>query len=295
MLIFQIIVLYASMAAVDVMDKFLLTKRRIEPVSYTFFTVVSGALLLFIWPGVYEAVPKKFIFFNLLSGAYFVLAMFVFFKVLAFGEVSRVVPFIFGLVPAFDVLLSASLKVEVFVPARAVALAILVCGAMLIAYHPSRGWHRHIWLKVLAAFLFSSYNLLWQYGAQVGGSLNNLMWNRLGAAGVLVMLLIIPRFRRGVFAVRHVPKKQHTSGLFIFKQLLGGLNFVALSHFLAKSSVAVVDALSGFRYVFLFLGALALSREHIHILDEEKDKKVVKLKFTAVAIIFLGIIILFLS
>lgn len=293
-MIIQIILLYASFAVVDILDKFLLTARKILPASYTFFTVVTGAGLLVIWPWVYEVVPAKSIILNLLSGAYFSLAMYVFFKLLSFGEVSRVIPFVFGLVPAFDVLLSAIFKIDPLLPKEIAALALLVPGAMLIAYHPSGQLHRHIWLKVLAAFLFSSYNLLWHYGAQIGGSLNNLMWNRLGAAGVLIMLLIVPLFRKNVFAFQHVSQKKHTSALFVFKQILGGFNFVALSHFLTVGSVAIIDALSGFRYAFLFLGAVVLSHRHIHVLDEELDKKVIKLKLASLGIIFLGTVILFL-
>lgn len=292
-MIVWIILLYLSFAIVDILDKFLLSARKILPASYTFFTVVTGAALLLVWPLVYESLPARSIVLNLLSGAYFSLAMYVFFKVLSFGEVSRVVPFIFGLVPAFDVLLSAIFKIDPLLPKEIAALALLVPGAMLIAYHPSRQLHRHIWLKVLAAFLFSSYNLLWQYGAQIGGSLNNLMWNRLGAAGVLLILLAIPLYRKKVFSVQHIAKKKHTSGLFMFKQLLGGFSFAALSHFLTVGSVAIVDALAGFRYVFLFLGAVVLSHRHIHVLDEEMDKKVIKLKLASLAVIFLGTVMLF--
>ena len=289
-----IILLYLSFALVDILDKFLLSARKILPASYTFFTVVTGAALLLAWPLVYESLPARSIVLNLLSGAYFSLAMYVFFKVLSFGEVSRVIPFIFGLVPAFDVLLSAIFRINPLLPKEIAALALLVPGALLIAYRPSRQLHRYVWLKILAAFLFSSYNLLWHYGAQVGGSLNNLMWNRLGAAGVLLILLAIPLYRKKVFTFQNVPKKKHTSGLFMFKQLLGGFNFVALSHLLTVGSVAIVDALSGFRYAFLFLGVVVLSHEHIHVLGEEMDKKVIKLKLAALAIIFLGTIILFL-
>jgi uncharacterized membrane protein len=289
-----IILLYASFAFVDILDKFLLTRRKIKPLSYTFYTVVTGALLLLIWPFVYEVLPTRSIFLNLLSGAYFSAALYVFFKTLSFGEVSRVVPFIFGLVPGFDVLLSAIFGVSPILPKQFAALALLIPGAMLIAYFPSKFFSRHLGWKILAAFLFSSYNLLWHYGAQIGSSLNNLMWNRLSAAAVLVLLLIVPAIRKTIFTVSHVPKKKHTSILFLIKQAVGGLNFILLSHLYTVGTVAVIDALAGFRYSFVFLFSLFLGSKYKKILAEDVNRKIVLQKALGIAAIFIGTLILLL-
>src|SRR5579864_1547005 len=97
---------YLIQATVDLMDKFLITARKIEPVSYTFYTVVTGLVLIVLWPWTFAHLPARFIFYDLLSGAVFSLAMYVFFVCVAEGEVSRVVPFVFGLVPVFDLLIN---------------------------------------------------------------------------------------------------------------------------------------------------------------------------------------------
>ncbi len=294
-MIAEIILLYASFAVVDLFDKFLISKRKIRPLQYTFYTVVTGALLLLAWPFVYQALPAKFIFLDVLSGAYFGLVMYVFYKVLAHGEVSRVVPFVYGLVPVFDVVISWATRRSALTVTELAALALLIPGALLIAYRPGKYLHAYLALTVFSAFLYSSYNFLWQYGAQVGSSLNNLMWNRLGAAAVLAALLIIPSYRKAALAVGHIERKAHTGALFVFKQALGGLNFVLLSYFLAVGKVPIVDALSGFRYLFVFLLALYFGWRHRHILDESADRHAIRLKLAAIALIFLGTIILFLG
>ena len=294
MLIFWSILLYFSFAVVDVMDKFLLSARKIHAISYTFFTVVTGTLLLVAWPLVYESLPAKFVGLNLLSGVFFSLTMYVFFRVLSYGEASRVVPFVFALVPVFDVLLSLAFKTNALTVKEFSALCLLVPGAALMAYWPGRAGISHLALKILAAFLFSAYNHLWQFGAQTGSSLNNLMWNRLGAAGILVLLLLVPAFKKKVFSVKQVKKKTHTSVLFLFKQALGGLNFVFLSHLLTVGKVSVVDSLAVFRYGFLFVSAFVLSKFHSRILSEETDKKVIFQKLGALALIFLGTVVFFL-
>src|SRR6185369_9168412 len=121
------------------------------------------------------------------------------FRALSFGEVSRVVPVVFGLLPVFDVIFSIFIKGKSLLPVELAAMCLLIPGALLLSYSPGKKFFSHFGLKVLAAFLLSSYNWLWQYGAQVGGSLNNLMWNRLGAAVAMALLLLIPLARRNIF------------------------------------------------------------------------------------------------
>jgi|GEM_PF-1723038 len=285
----------AIAAVVDVMDKFLISKRKIEPVSYTFFTVVTGAVVLLAWPWVFAHVSVRTVLLDLGAGALFSLAYFIFFKTLAEGEVTRVVPFIFGLLPVFDLLLSALTGRNILTPQSLAAIMLLIPGALLLSFRPGKYLHRHLLLKLLTALLFSCYNFLWQYAAQEGPMLNNFMWNRLGAAGVLVALLVIPLVRAKVFKVDHVPHKRHTSFLFIFKQLLGGSNFIFLSFLLAVGNVVVIDSLLGFRYAFLFLFGLILSVKFKNILDEDLNRHIIIQKAAAIFLIFLGTIFLFLK
>lgn len=64
---------------------------------------------------------------------------------------------------------------------------------------------------------------------------------------------------------------------------------------MARGKVPIVDGLSGFRYAFLFIFALILSYKFRHILDEDTDRHAVKLKLAAIALIFLGTVVLFLG
>lgn len=275
------------------MDKFLITTRRVEPVKYTFFTVVMGALLLLLWPWSYVSLPLRFIFFDLISGALFSLAMYVFFVALSEGEVSRVVPFVFGLVPVFDVLISLVTGRNVLQLNELAAVCLLIPGALLVSHKQDAGWLRHAGLKTLSAFLFSCYYALWQYAAQTGPTLNNLMWNRLGAAAICLLLLVWPAYRFKVFAVEQIKNKGGTSVLFIFKQVLGGANFIFLSFLFVLGKIPVINALQGFRYAFVLFLTYLMTRYRSHMLAEKIDAKILTQKIFGIALIFLGTIFLF--
>lgn len=289
-----IIIQYLVAAIVDVFDKFLISKRKIEPYAYTFFTVSLGLLYLVLWPWVYEPLPWRIIVVNLSSGFIYAATLFVFFRALSEGEVSRVIPFVFGLVPVFDVLFVWLTGRNALSLVEISALCLLLPGAMLISYRKENFRFSHIGTKILAAFLFSLDYLVWQYGNQSGSMLNHLMWDRLAAGGSLILLVIFwPDFRRKVMVHDRVHKKNQTTWLFMLKQAVGGLNFIFFSWLLVVGKIPLVNGLQGFRYLFLFLASLFLSRKYRHILDEDVSSHTIGLKLAALVLIFLGTLILF--
>lgn len=284
---------YLAAAVTDVMDKVFVSRKKIDAVNYTFFTVVTGAAVLLMWPWVFFPLEARYIFLNLLSGVFFSLTIYLFFRALTQGEVSRVIPFIFGLVPLFDIIIGAATGRNALNINEISSMFLLVPGALIISYRPHASWGKHVSLKLLVAVCFSIYFALWQYSAQTGPVLNNFMWNRVGAAGVLVLLLIIPAFRKKVFAVKKVEKPKKLGWLFLLKQVIGGGNFILFSYLIVAYKISVVSALQGIRYVFLFLAALVLSHYHSYILKEELGKTTIRIKLFALAIIFIGTLILF--
>ena len=173
------------------------------------------------------------------------------------------------------------------------AMFLLIPGAMLVSMRKGKDWAGHVALKTFSALLFSCYYSLWQYAAQGGPFLNNLIWDRIGAAGVILLALAVPIFRKRVFSHTYVKQKNNTAGLFIFKQILGGANFVLLSFLFAVGKISVINSLQGFRYVFLlFLGAV-LTKKRGHLLSEEYDRRAFWQKSFGILLVFIGTVILF--
>lgn len=294
MIILLTIFQYLIQATVDLMDKFLISVRKVEPVSYTFYTVVTGLCLLAIWPWVFQALAVKFIIWDLLSGALFSLAMYVFFLCLSQGEVSRVIPFIFGLVPVFDIFIAQITGRNALNLYEVAAVCLLIPGALLISHQKHDRWSKHVALKTLSAFLFSGYYAVWQFAAQSGPALNNLMWDRIGAAAVLLIPLVFLKFRKKVFGLKTVKHRRSTSVMFLFKQVLGGANFVFLSMLLVVGKISVISSLQGFRYIFVLFLAALISRHRKHFLKEQIDKGVLWQKAGGIALVCLGTVFLFL-
>jgi len=294
MIVLLTIFQYFLQTVTDVADKFLISKRKIRPFNYTFYTIVTGVGLLVIWPWVYRATPLHYILLSLISGAAFSLAMYMFYMALAEGEVSRVVPFVYGIVPLFDVLIGVLFQKNFLKVSEMAALFLLIPGALLMGYRNGTLFTSHVGKKITAAFFLSVYYALWHAASSGQPVLNNLMWNRIGAAAVLIPFLLVPSLKKEVLTADEVEQKKNTAIIFLAKQALGGGTFVFLSYLLAVGKVPVINALQGFRYVFLFVTALLLSRQYRHIIDEDLNTSIIRQKFVAVALMFLGTVILFL-
>ena len=71
--------------------------------------------------------------------------MYVFFKALSQGEVSRVVPFVFGLVPVFDILISLVTGRNILRINEVAAMFLLIPGALCwFRIKSDAGWGRHV-------------------------------------------------------------------------------------------------------------------------------------------------------
>ena len=293
MLVLLTIFQYLVQASVDVTDKFLITKRKIEPLNYTFFTVIFGVLLAVIWPWVYASISFKAILFDVGAGIWFTVAYYIFYRALSVGEVSRVVPFVWGLVPVFDIIFQSVFRLNLLTTQEIAAMFLLVPGAFLITYNKGKFSIHHVANKLLAAAMLSSYNVFWHFSSASGPFFNNLIWNRVGAAAAVSLLLLFPAARKKIFGIRKVTQKTNAPALFLVKQVVGGANFIFFSFLISFGQVPVVDALQGFRYIFLFIGSIVLSKHNKHILDEQTDSHVFHQKLFAIVLICLGTLILF--
>lgn len=87
------------------------------------------------------------------------------------------------------------------------------------------------------------------------------------------------------------PKKE-TGFIFFGSQACSSLGFVLMNYAFALGSVALVTALAGVQYAFLFLFILMLSK-HSRFVNEKLSGEIIKRKVVSILLIGLGIFLLF--
>lgn len=255
-----------------------------------------------VWPFNFIEIPTDKVLLNIFSGVIFSLAIYLFFKALSAGDASRVVPFVFAFSTVFDFIFSNFFKNQILKQEQIIALVVLVVGSGLLTFSKGKFLGKKVYFKFFAALFMSLYNFSWHFSAiafsaQNTGKqlLNFFMWNRVGAAGILLALLIIPTARKNIFRTEHIENKKQTSYLFLLKQVLGGSAFALSNYLLAIGNVAVFTSLQGLRYGFLFIAGLVFSYTHSHLVYEDLDRHSLIQKFSGLALIFVGTLILFIN
>ncbi len=281
-----------TMAMVNILDKFVLTRLARRPIV---------PLLIYVAMGLF---PLPFIFYGrgippltsavlvpaFAAAAAFTLSTLLYFSAALREEISRVVPLSY-LSPLFVSLLAALFLGEIFPPQKYLGVALLVGGAFFIgsrrrlSFRPGRAF----WLMVLSAVFLAAYlTLTKRLLAEVD------FWLAFALIRLAMFILLVP------FYVAH--RKETATVLRTLSRRV--LSAMALSEVLALTAllmatiamsvgpVTLVAALSSVQPFFVLAFALFLSRFFPAVLREETEARVLGLKLLAIILIVLGALLI---
>lgn len=282
-------------AVAFLVDKILLTHAVRPPHAYAFFIGILSAVALVLLPFGVGGVTVGGIVADCVIGVLFIVALWSFFVALKFGEASRVVPFLGGAIPIFTVIIERFFGAA-FTATELFAITVLTTGTVLIVWEPRRFYHgRHDttpWrMAVLAAVCFA----LSAAGARAlflsQGFLPSFFWQRMGSLLAAGAMLAPRRWREEISrALAGLPLT--SAAAFLGNQILGAIGFFTLQYALTQVSAAVVQALQGVQYVFLFLLVVLFSVRYPRLLSEQLLPGTVILKLAATSLIVGGIAVI---
>lgn len=298
------ILAYFILALVNIFDKFLLDKALPSSRAYTFLVGVLGLVVFalapwfLLWPGI------ELFFFNLIIGAFFPLALLLFYYALKEGEASKVLLLIGGLVPVFTLIFSVLFLKETFNYYQWLAIILLLIGTFLISWLPE---NKNRWEKVLiklklkkqenfkailvslgAALFFSFFFVGNKVAFNEQEFMSAFIWMRGGSFLFVLLLLISNKSRKRIFtSIRNMKKKK--TGIFLFNQGLSAGGFFLQNLAISLHSVALVSALQGVQYVFIIILGVISTIFFPKIMKENISRNIIIQKTFAVLFIFLGL------
>ncbi|MBZ9572567.1 hypothetical protein KJA17_00005, partial [Patescibacteria group bacterium] len=233
----------------------------------------------------------------LLTGVIYIFALFWFFMGLEHFEPSRIVPAIGGILPLFTFTL-----VYFFSRGEAVlgvkelfAFAILILGSFLITFERKKISFQSLKISILAAFLFALVFVLSKYVYLAQSFWSGFIWMRIGGFLAALCFLLTKTVREEIFLKKFTFQKK-TGTLFLFNQGMGAGGFILQNFAIALAGLAFlpfINALQGIQYVFLFLIIVLLARKFPRIVEEKLTKRNILQKVISIALIGLGLIILY--
>lgn len=171
-------------------------------------------------------------------------------------------------------------------PSAVLGAVLLATGAILIALkRPGRTGRRPFVYAFLAAAFYALRSLLLDTAVAGHGLFPVLAWVGLGGMAV-----------GAVFLVVHHPHLRKKARKGIEHELIAANGLAALAFFLfavalTLAPVSLVAAVVSLNIFFVFVIATALSKTHAHLIREEMRRSSLVAKLVAIALIFLGLIL----
>ncbi len=248
------------LSAVSVLvDKHIVIRARAigEPVAYAFFTsVFSGGVAVFALFG-YVNMPSLLLVSNaILHGTVFFLALFLLYSALRLARASDVAPVVGGVSAIVSIILS-SLIFGNDVEGLVLPAFLLAIGTAVIShFHFTK---RALALTLSAGFCFGVGVILAKLVFEQTEFINGFFWTRIMGVFVALCVLFIPAARKKIF--HGVSGSSHTGKLLVVgNKVLSGISGIMFALAISLGSVAVVNALTGLQFVFLFLFSLLFAR-----------------------------------
>lgn len=289
------IIAYFFSAIVATIDKFLVTKKVPQPISYAFYVGILSILALFlifigglVWP------TFGYFFLSLFTGALFILSLIFFFEALRVNEVSRAVPFIGSFLPVFSLLLSFIILKEKLTTLSLTACFFLILGGFLISlrFNQDKNYFIQGWIFIILAAFLSALSFVFSKIIYLQlPFISGFVWIRMGSFIFSLSLLLFKKTRSIIFQSLKTTEKKF-SLLFLGNQGLAALYFILLNVAISLNSVSLINASQGVQYVFIFFFALIISKKLPYLFHEELEKKVILQKIIAIILILVGLVIL---
>jgi drug/metabolite transporter (DMT)-like permease len=308
---------YFINAGVYISDKFLLSKKIHSSVAYAFYVGIwsifnISLFLVFPWwlPNLRELT------LDLLAGFLFLVTLVFWYKALHQSEASRVVPIVGALVPIFSFILSFVFLDQTLSQKQLVAFIILICGGVLISIKRTKVYlyqkviirireiigdivgevparfqptGRLIVNSVAAAVFFACYYVLMKYIYLHQPFVGSFVWSRLGSFIGVLLMLFVPGWRYLIVKQQQGAKTSKNILFFFLVRLLAAAAFIMLNWAISLGNVAVINALQGVQYLFLFVIILLVSHRFPKMLNEQLGGGVFLQKLVGTVMVGLGL------
>jgi uncharacterized membrane protein len=293
--ILAIVASYFCFALAALGDKIVLSKSS-EPKYYTFFVGLFSGLAVLIIPFVEFSIPQGIVWLWIILGALFYIAgLYYFFDAIKKFDLSKIVPTVGAFQPIFIALISLLFwKNQGMSGFEITAFIILLLGGILISVEKNYTITKaSLKVSFLAALFFSLDIIFSKLVFQELSFWEGFIWIKIFSFIFILIFLFEKSFRKNIFKVEKQINKK-ISFVFLSAQIFGGLATVLQSlavNLVPIADLAIMNAMKGVQYVFLFVMVLLISSFFPKIVKEDLSQKIIVQRIIAIALITIGFVI----
>ena len=293
------IISFFLLAMAAIVDKYILTKTKVIPISYVFYISLLGSivsnLLIFFEDNFFF--PQEHLGILIVGGASFYFALYFLFLAVTKSEVSRVNPLIVSLTPLFIFIFSFQFSFNTITFNQLIGvLAITLAGYFLSQVgHLRTKIKSHVWFFILAsAIMFAlanSFNKLAYLEMPFIMAFVYLKWIS------LITAILFTSIKGGWSEIIKLKAKDGVKTnqrwlAFFIGQITGGAGVVMMQYAINLGNVILVTALNGIQFFFIISLVFILSKFKSQIYQENVSKAYLIPKIVYSIILFLGIFLI---
>jgi len=280
-----------------VWDKVLLNRRGTQNLfGYVFWLgaiSIFGVVLFFFG---YRNPELWVIGLGFLAGVLDLVASFFYYLALKRGEVSEALAVMGGFAPIATAGFAYVMLTRQMTTMEAIGFAIMSAGGFCMFFSEKLELRKLLPPVLLASALFGLVNVLEKIVYNNTNFVSGFVWFTLGTFFGSIAMLIVPSWRRQILA--ESKKDETTKGepsrnrfWYFVNRFVNGLGSFLTVYAISLANPALVSAISGVRYVVIFLGALMLTKLWPRYLKEDFRPGQLIAKGVATALVVIGVAI----
>jgi uncharacterized membrane protein len=262
--------------------------------SYVFWL---GALSIFgviLVPFGYKSPAVTLIGIAFLAGVLHLIGVFFYYAALKRGEASGTLAIMGGFSPVATAAIALALLTRQMTSAQLLGFALMSSGGFVMFLSEKLPLKKLLPPVLLAAGLLGLVNVLEKVVYNQTNFVSGYVWFTIGTFAGALALLVPPSWRRQIFEESGQDEPRNRFWYFV-NRFVSGVGSFLVFYAISLAHPALVDSISGVRYVVIFIGALLLTKFRPNWLKEGYQGWQLFTKTAATCLVVVGLVIVGLS
>jgi drug/metabolite transporter (DMT)-like permease len=290
--IFLAIIAHGLIGISLVWDKILLrlpeTRNLLSYVFWLGFISVFGLLLI---PFGFHMPSLTIIIVAFVAGLLHLAANFFYYAALKAGEASQTLAIMGGFSPVATALIAIGLLRHPLGRGSLLGFVLLVGGGFLMFFSEKLNYREMLPSILIASASFGLVNVMQRLVFDATNFVSGYVVFTFGTFVGTLALLIRPSWRAQIFESSENAEPPNRFWYFV-NRFMAGVGSFLIFLAISKTSPALVEAITGLRYVIIFLGAYGITKLHSEWLNEDFSGPVLVWKTAATTLVVAGLLLL---
>lgn len=278
-----------------VWDKILLKRPGTQNLySYVFWLGSLSVFGVLLVPFGYHSPPFKLIAIAFVAGVIHLVGVFFYYDALKRGEASETLAVMGGFSPVATAAIGFAMLSHQMTGHQLIGFLLMTGGGFVMFLAEKLPWKKLLPAVILAAAFLGLVNVLEKIVYNRTNFVSGYVWFTIGTFAGALGLLIRPSWRGQILAESGRDDPTNRFWYFV-NRFISGVGSFLIFYSISLAHPAIVDAISGVRYVIIFLAALLLTKFKPQLLRETFTGREFVTKALATGLVIGGLVLVGLS